>query len=319
MSTSPASPLGKPAHRSVRFFALTPERLELVVRHRLTRAELLVWSHVELHAKPRCPMRFTLEAVAVRLGVSVDTASRAVRRLLLVGLLVGMYEGKRYRLAPAAGAFENTACMPGSGEADSPELEVDDNDQGHENTACVPGEVFENTACVPGDGPQEAHEDGAGDQSPELHVSENKKQSFMTCGLTRELVDQWGMYRPVAERLVATHGRDRVTQVLAWGRHLRDSGKLRSRGWAYQALVRGWDAPDSFHAARHKAQEGLSVERQVSPVPSLAPVAAEPLDEAGRVETLRTMYLNPMGPVKRMAVTLAGKWGVPLEAFGASL
>lgn len=323
MSTSPASQLGTPATRSVRFFALTPERLELVVRHRLTRAELLVWSHVELHAKPRCPVAFTLEGVAVQLELGVASVRRAVRRLLHVRLLVGLFEGNRYRLAPAGGAFdqagENLPEREGS-PARSPQRTAGPAvARSAENLPPEEGTVGENLPEREGDEPEDARHDEAGAQSPELHVSENKKLSFMTCGLTRELADQWGMYRPVAERLVATHGRDRVTQVLAWGRHLRDSGKLRSRGWAYQALVRGWDAPDSFHAARHKAQEGLSVERQVSPVPSLAPVAAEPLDEAGRVETLRTMYSSPVAPMKRMAVTLAGKWGVPLEAFGASL
>jgi hypothetical protein len=127
------------------------------------------------------------------------------------------------------------------------------------------------------------------------------------------------VFGPVAARLVATHGRERVGQVLAWGRHLRAAGKLKSQGWAYQALVRGWDAPDSFHAARHKGQEGPSKPAQVSQDPPSATAPAdEPLDEAARIATLRDMYSKPLPALRRMAVKLAGEWGVSLEAFGAA-
>lgn len=315
MSTTPATPQ---AVRPARFFALTADRLNAVVLHRLTRAELLVWSHVELHARPRQPAPFTLEGIAVRLELGVDTVRRAVRRLLHVGLLVGMFQGNRYRLAPATSAFENLAPVPGSQVPGLAELRGDGDDQADENLEPLPGDEGHDLAPVQGSDPEEGRHDLAGGSPPETYGSEKKKRSFMACALTRELTGEWGLYRAVAVRLVATHGRDRVRQVLEWGRHLKDAGKLKSRGWVYQALVRGWDAPDGFHAARHKAQEGASKPAQVSQDPPPAPAPAdEPLDEAGKIETLRAMYGKPMPALKRLAVKLAGDWGVPLEAFGA--
>lgn len=316
MSTSPATP--RPA-KSPRFFALTVDRLEAVVKHGLTRAELLVWAHVELHARPRCPVAFTLEGVAARLELGVDTVRRAVRRLLQARLLVGLFEGNRYRLAPAAGAFENLAPMPGSEGQGLAELPGVDHDQGDENLAPVPGGEGQNLAPLPGDEPEEARHDEAGDLPPKLQAPERSKRSFEACALTKELVAEWGVFGPVAARLVATHGRERVAQVLDWGRHLKGAGKLKSRGWAYQALERGWSAPEGFYAARHKAQEGPSKPAQVPQDPPGVPTPAdEPLDEAARIATLRDMYSKPLPALRRMAVKLAGEWGVSLEAFGAA-
>lgn len=320
MSTSPATP--HPA-KSPRFFALTADRLDAVVQHGLTRAELLVWAHVELHARPRCPVAFTLEGVAARLELGVASVRRAVRRLLQVRLLVGLFEGNRYRLAPAGGAFDQAGeNLPGreGSPARSPQRTAGPVAAGSaENLPPEEGAAGENLPEREGDEPEEARHDEAGDPPPELKAPERSKKSFEACALTKELTNEWGVFGPVAARLVATHGRERVGQVLDWGRHLKAAGKLKSRGWAYQALVRGWDAPDSFHAARHKGQEGPSKPAQVSQDPPSATAPAdEPLDEAARIATLRDMYSKPLPALRRMAVKLAGEWGVSLEAFGAA-
>lgn len=318
MSTSPATP--HPA-KSPRFFALTSDRVEAVVKHGLTRAELLVWAHVELHARPRCPVAFTLEGVAARLELGVASVRRAVRRLLQVRLLVGLFEGNRYRLAPAGGAFdqagENLPEREGS-PARSPQRTAGPADvRSAENLPPEEGVAGENLPEREGGEPEEARHDEAGDLPQSLKAPENLKQSF-ACALTRELCAEWGLYRAVAERLVATHGRERVGQVLAWGRFLKAAGKLKSRGWAYQALVRGWEAPDGFHTARHAGQEAPSKPAQVSQDPPSAPAPTdEPLDEAARVATLRDLYAKPLPAMRRMAVKLATDWGIPLEAFGA--
>ena len=293
------------AAKPSRFFALTVERLEAIQRHRLTRADIQVWAHVELNARPRQPVAFTLEGIANRLELGVDTVRRSVRRLLAVRLLVGLFEGNRYRLAPATSPFEatanNLASVQGSTEQDLADLQGNDHDQAHENLAPVQGDAADNLIGVQG---IEADKQGAAPDSATLQTSCSEKKESFLCPLGEALVRDWGLYAAVAARMVTTYGEDRVRQVMLWGDHLKATGKLKSRGWVYQALERGWAVPDTFNATRQEAVEGRRNERRVSQDP--------PKDE--QVRMVRWHLSRKDEAMRVEGRRLAGLWGIELDS-----
>jgi hypothetical protein len=294
------------AVKPTRFFALTAERLDAIHQHRLTRADIQVWAHVELNARPRQPVAFTLEGIADQLHIGVATVRRAVRRLLDVRLLVGFFEGNRYRLAPAAGAFgqadENLSRVEGF-PARTPRQRVGSAiavDAG--NRSDMAGKADEN---LPSRAGNDADNQGAVPDSVGPQTSCSKKQeSFLELSI-EALVRIWGMFPAVAERMVTTYGEDRVSQVMAWGEHLKATGKLKSRGWCYQALERGWAVPNTFNAACQEAQEGRINDHQVPKRPSKE-----------EQERIVRWHMSRKDEVMRVeGRRLAALWDVALESF----
>lgn len=314
-----------------RFFALTAERLEAISLHRLTLADVRVWAFIELQAKPRQPIPFALERVALSLGVGVNTVRRAVRRLIGAGLLVGRLEGNRHHLAPAEPAFfkapktpETLANLSSTPEPDTLPNRVEDAPQaeaveGLEGEGSLPNRVGLEAATLPNrveDNAPKAGGEPVPAVPPKKLKSRDKKVSFNACAHSEALSRDWGIYPAVAARLVGSYGPERVGEVVRWGEHLKAIGKLRSRGWVYQALVRGWGAPDTYHQAQHRAQEGLP-EPQQSPTPVKAPErpVEAPLDAEGKVNTLARMLAQPFPASKRLAAKLAADWGIDLTAL----
>lgn len=297
----PATAATPHAAKPSRFFALTAERLEAITRHRLTRADIQVWAFVELNACPRQPAPFTLEGIAERLQLGVDTVRRAVRRLMQAGLLAGFFQGNRYRLAPASSPFEsgneNPEFLPGSTRANK-------GDKAGENLARSRGKAGENLDSLQGGIGQNAGQKPVSGTPQRALRAKRKKESFVACALSEELSSQWGMYPAVAARLVATFGEARVRQVLEWAAFLKRAGKLKSRGWVYQALMGQWQAPDGFHAERHKPQEGAS---------SNAQGVREPLPE-DRERIVRWHLSRTDAALREKGRQLAALWGVDLEA-----
>lgn len=324
---------------SHRFFAITPERLEALTHHRLTLADVKVWAFVELRARPRQPIPFALEGVALSLGLGVNTVRRALRRLVGAGLLMGHVEGNRHHLAPAAPAFSKALEIPETltkvntpasleGRADTlpnrveatPQAEAVDGLEGEGNLPNeaapegenLPNRITEDAPKVGGKRPSEL--------PPKKLKSKDKKISFNACALSKTLAREWGVYPAVAARLVGTYGPERVGEVLRWGEHLQAIGKLRSRGWVYQALVREWGAPDTYHQAQHRAQEGLPQPQQSStPVTAPERPAEAPLDAQGKLATLARMLAQPFPASKRLAAKLAADWGIDLDALECQL
>jgi hypothetical protein len=235
---------------------------------------------------------------------------RAVRRLLEVRLLVGIFEGNRYRLAPAAGAFDQagenrseSAGFPAraphqrAGSASAKKVE------NRSESACMTGTILPDMGGLePGN--QETVRD-----SGDPHTSSSENKIKLSSPLVTTLTRDWGMFGPVAERMVTTYGEERVREVLAWADYLKGAGKLKSRGWVYQALVRGWAAPDGINTTRYKAQEGRSVERQVSQGP--APSKEEQ-------ERIVRWHLGKKhdATLRAEGQRLAVLWGVSVEGAG---
>lgn len=300
--------------RSNRFFAVTPSRLAAVVEHDLSRAELLVWAAVEMGAKPRCPVAFTYAKLAESLHLSVDTIRRAVRRLLSLGLVVGFFKANTHHLAPATGAREDAgeslALVQGgdsSAPTFSPPLDAVEPGTGaavsRKNLASAPGLVAEKSVPV-----------DVSAQAPYVTSPESKeKLSLCLCPVARQLVEEWNVFPKVAVDLVQRYGPEKVTQVMAWGGWLKSKGKLRSLGWVYQALTRGWVVPEGFQ----KATKAPTPHRQSADTPAPTKAEEAPSTPESQLSTIKQMLASPIPAVRRMGEKLASDWGVPLEAARA--
>lgn len=293
---------------TTRFFALTAERLEAITLHRLTLADVKVWAYIELNAKPQAPIPFTLERIALALGLSVNTARRSLRRLTSAGLLVGRVEGNRHLLAPVGYALDgavlpNRTTKKGAEQQDSLPTRRD------REAETLPNRITEDTS--------KAGSEAISEIPPKKLNSRDKKISFNACALSQTLARDWGLYPAVAARLVSTYGQERVQEVIQWGEHLRAIGKLRSRGWVYQALTRGWGAPDTYHQTAHKAREGIQEAPQAQPVHQTPESLPERLLEAQeKRETLARMLAQPFPASKRLAAKLASDWGIDIQSLG---
>lgn len=313
MSTSPSIQHGNTSNR---FFAVTPSRLAAVVQHDLSRAELLVWAAVEMGAKPRRPVPFSLEGLAASLHLSADTVRRAVRRLLALGLVAGFKKANTHHLAPAAGAWEasseNPALVPGSG-GEAPTFSPTADQVKADIGAGFPSE---NPTLVPVSIPANADGEPASGQPPYVKSSERKdKLSFSLCPVARQLVDDWNVFPKVAVDLVERFGADHVGQVMAWGAWLKGKGRVRSLGWVYQALVRGWAVPEGFQ----RATKAPTAHRQPAdtPTPSKAEEAPVESTPESQLATIKQMLGSGVPAVRRLGEKLAAEWGVSLEALRA--
>lgn len=313
MPTSTATQHGNPSNR---FFAVTPSRLASVVQYDLSRAELLVWASVEMGAKPRRPVAFSLEGLAANLHLSPDTVRRAVRRLLALGLVAGFKKANTHHLAPAAGAWEDSrekpTLAPGSDRqaptfsppADQVEADTD------------AGSLFEKPTLASGSSPGNADGEPAAATPPYFTSPERKdKLSFSLCPVARQLVDDWNVFPKVAADLVERFGADHVGQVMAWGSWLKGKGRVRSLGWVYQALVRGWAVPDGFQ----RAAKLPTTHRQPADTPTPTKAEEAPVESTpeSRLETIKQMLSSPVPAVRRMGEKFAAEWGVSLEAVKA--
>lgn len=311
MSTSPSI---QHSNTSNRFFAVTPSRLAAVVEHDLSRAELLVWAAVEMGAKPRRPVAFTCAKLAESLRLSVDTVRRAVRRLLSLGLVVGFFKNNTHHLAPAVGAWEgareNPASVQGSDSptpAYSPTADTVDPGTG----AGLPAE---NLASVQGCAPENGVSEPAA-AVPQTYTSPERKEKLdlSLCPVARQLVEDWNVFPKVAVDLVERFGADHVGQVMAWGAWLKSKGKLRSLGWVYQALVRGWAVPDGFQ----RATKAPTPHRQPADTPKPSKDEEAPSTPESQLATIKQMLSSPVPAVRRMGERFAAEWGVSLEAVRA--
>lgn len=311
MSTSPSI---QHSNTSNRFFAVTPSRLAAVVEHDLSRAELLVWAAVEMGAKPRRPVPFSLEKLAENLHLSADTVRRAVRRLLSLGLVAGFKKANTHHLAPAAGAWEGSgekptlAPVPGrQGSTFSPTADQREADAGA-------GSPSEKPTLAPVSVPGNADGEPAAAVTQTYTSPERKERLDLSlCPVARQLVDDWNVFPKVAVDLVERFGADHVGQVMAWGAWLKSKGKLRSLGWVYQALVRGWAVPDGFQ----RATKAPTPHRQPADTPKPSKVEETPSTPESQLATIKQMLASPVAAVRRMGERFAAEWGVSLEAARA--
>lgn len=73
---------------------------EAIIEHDLTRAEILVWSHVESIGNPENLTEIVLEETAETLRVNVSSVRRAVRRLSELGLIEAEFTDNRHHVGP---------------------------------------------------------------------------------------------------------------------------------------------------------------------------------------------------------------------------
>jgi len=228
-----------------------------------------------------------------------------VRRLLDAGLLVGIFEGNRYRLAPAAGAFDQGSDNRSS-LIDTPPRGA--RAHGHRKRSRVIASPAETRSSLIGEQTDNQEQEPV-TGSPHMGLSSEVKEKLSSlCPLTEALARNWGMYPAVASRMVATYGEARVLQVLEWGQHLKDTNKLKSRGWAYQALTGEWQAPKGTTKAAQNHRNFTAISPQAE-TPKEA-VEASPED---RLKTVQDMLSSPVRGIRRMGERLAADWGVSLE------
>jgi hypothetical protein len=274
-----------------RFFALTPERLGAITEHRLTRSEILVWAEVETKAAPGRARVFNLESVAQALRIGVDSVRRALRRLIGLGLIEGVFEGNRHHLSPAGRAQADMVHTTEREPCTSARLP-------RENLAPVLGCDAGNQAVT-------------GDSGCHIeHVSEKKlvgKTSFEPT--VRQLTQGWGLYPAVARALVSRFGIERVTQVMAWGAWLKNQGKIRSLGWLHQALVGGWVVPDGFQREQQTSGD-VTAQRRPAPAPVQSHQVAQVETFEDKLETVRQMCLSTVPAVRRLGERFRVEWGL---------
>jgi hypothetical protein len=276
-----------------RFFAITPSRLDAVIQHNLSGSDLKVWTLVELTAKPGFPICFNLDWMKKRLELGIATIRRAIHKLLRAGVIIGRFENNRHYLAPASVAFEK-----------------------QENRSNEIPRQEENRSFLISRKGQEQGNTTLPSVSPKRTLSIKEKNKLFACALSRTLTADWGIYPAVAVRLIAEHGQAKIEQAIQWANHLRESGKLKSKGWVYRCLTQGWAMPDDYHQATYKAREGIVDEKPVkTPQPQEQPKDL-PLDQDQKLETIKKMLSSPLMAARNFAPKLAADWGIDLGSLG---
>lgn len=296
-----------------RFFAVTHNRVRIAVDNDLSRAELLVWAAIELESKPNRPIVFTLERLAESLKLSVASVRRAIHRLMGLGLIAGQYSAKRHHLAPATSASEpDTGARLGESIPAASKGILSDHTHTEPDTGARLGS--NNLTSVQNREAQEAHHISDTGDSPEISSEKYKKKLLKNnCPIVTELVSEWNLYPGVAADLIRRFGDARVRQVLAWGAWMKRQGRVRSLGWVYQALVRGWAVPDGFHAQ----QSDLPRLPQATSATPGEPVSQEP-DPIARLATVTEMLQSKVPAIRRMGARFAADWGISAEVIGAT-
>lgn len=247
----------------MRFFAVTPHRLQLAAASRLPSSAWCVWSWVELNASPARPATITLPTIARALGLSVPTVTRALQRLVDLGLVVRRILSHGLQLAPAGGPSDSIDHR-----RPAPATPSESIDQPGPGLSPVINHPAAGLSTVINHDGANARPASSGAPSPENVRTENVKPITLDAGPDAGLparLAALGVYPGKARALIQAHGAARVADVAAWT-EWQGASCRNPVGYLLGALAHGWGPP-----AGYAAQQAVARDATAAGLPAPAP------------------------------------------------